>query len=67
LWGGNRAYGIGGGQPRDAAAQGIKVWLPPFSLSTDNAAMIARRGFELYKKGILSKLNMAGNPSLQIH
>ena len=51
---------------RDAAAQGIKVWFPPFALSTDNAAMIARRGYELYKKGKWSKLNMTGEPALMI-
>jgi len=52
---------------RDAAAQGIKVWFPPFVLSTDNGAMIARRGFELHKNGVRSKLNMTGDPSLQLH
>ena len=51
---------------RDAAVQGIKVWFPPFVLSTDNAAMIARRGFELHKQGKRSKLNMTGNPGLVI-
>ena len=51
---------------RDAAAKGIKVWFPPFVLSTDNAAMIARRGFELHKNGIRSSLNMTGDPALRI-
>ncbi len=51
---------------RDGAAKGIKVWFPPLVLSTDNAAMIARRGFELHKNGVRSKLNMTGNPALQI-
>ena len=51
---------------RDAAAQGIRVWFPPFVLSTDNAAMIARRGFELHKNGIRSSLNMTGDPALRI-
>jgi len=51
---------------REAGAQGIKVWFPPFILSTDNAAMIARRGFELHKNGVRSKLNMTGDPGLQI-
>jgi N6-L-threonylcarbamoyladenine synthase len=51
---------------RDAAIQGIKVWFPPFVLSTDNAAMIARRGFELHKNGIRSSLNMTGDPGLKI-
>lgn len=51
---------------RDAAMKDIKVWFPPFVLSTDNAAMIARRGFELYQNGKRSKLNMTGDPALQI-
>ncbi len=51
---------------RDAAAKGVKVWFPPLVLSTDNAAMIARRGFELYQNGKRSKLNMTGNPGLRI-
>ena len=51
---------------RDGAAKGIQVWFPPFVLSTDNAAMIARRGFELHKNGIRSSFNMTGDPGLQI-
>ena len=49
---------------RDGAVKGIKVWFPPFILSTDNAAMIARRGFELHKKGIRSSLEMTADPGL---
>ncbi|MFA7254934.1 MAG: tRNA (adenosine(37)-N6)-threonylcarbamoyltransferase complex transferase subunit TsaD [Candidatus Omnitrophota bacterium] len=51
---------------RDGAAKGIKVWFPPFVLSTDNAAMIARRGFELFKRGCCSPLKMTGNPALAL-
>ena len=51
---------------RDAKVQGIEVRFPPFSLSTDNAAMIARRGWELHKKGKRSKFTMTGDPALQI-
>lgn len=51
---------------QDAAEKGIKVWFPPFSLSTDNAAMIARRGFELYQNGIRSSLKMTGDPGLAL-
>jgi N6-L-threonylcarbamoyladenine synthase len=51
---------------RDGAAKGIKVWFPPFVLSTDNAAMIARRGFELFKQGRRSSLKMTGNPALAL-
>ena len=51
---------------QDARVKGIKVWFPAFEFSTDNGAMIARRGFELYKQGKRSKLNMTGDPALQI-
>jgi len=51
---------------RDAAAKGIKVWFPPFVLSTDNAAMIARRGFELFHRGCRSLMTMSGNPALTL-
>ncbi len=51
---------------KDAAAKGIKVWFPPFSLSTDNAAMIARRGFELYMQGVRSSYKMAVDPGLAL-
>jgi N6-L-threonylcarbamoyladenine synthase len=51
---------------RDAAAQGIKAWFPPFVLSTDNGAMIARRGVELFKQGFRSSLTMTGNPALAL-
>jgi N6-L-threonylcarbamoyladenine synthase len=51
---------------RDGAAQRIKVWFPPFVLSTDNAAMIARRGFELCKQGHRSSYKMTGNPGLAV-
>ena len=33
----------------DGSERGFKVWFPPFSLTVDNAAMIARRGIELFK------------------
>lgn len=51
---------------RDAAARGIKAWFPPFLLSTDNAAMIARRGFELYKRGLRAAYKMTAEPGLAL-
>lgn len=51
----------------EAGARGYQVWFPPISLSTDNGAMIAKRGYELYKKGIRSTLNMTGDPALTIN
>jgi tRNA A37 threonylcarbamoyltransferase TsaD len=32
----------------------------------DNAAMIARRGIELYKKGKRSKFSLTGSPNLKM-
>jgi N6-L-threonylcarbamoyladenine synthase len=51
---------------RDAKLKGCEAWFPPFALSMDNGAMIARRGWELHKKGIRSSLNMTGEPGLVI-
>ncbi len=50
----------------------LRVWFPPLWLTTDNAAMIARRGFEMFqqnRKKNSSKqrsLKLTGNPHLQI-
>jgi N6-L-threonylcarbamoyladenine synthase len=40
-----------------AAKRGYECFFPPAHLSTDNAAMIAGLGFQLYKKGIVSALD----------
>lgn len=50
----------------EGAARGIEVRFPAFSLTVDNAGMIARRGFELYKKGRRSSLKMTGNAGLKM-
>ncbi len=44
----------------------IKLFLPPFELTTDNAAMIARLGYALFKKGKRSDFQMVADPSLKI-
>jgi len=51
---------------RDASGRNIKVWFPPLALSTDNAAMIARRGWELFKKGGRSSFAMTADPGLPV-
>ncbi|MBU9889581.1 MAG: tRNA (adenosine(37)-N6)-threonylcarbamoyltransferase complex transferase subunit TsaD [Candidatus Omnitrophica bacterium] len=51
---------------RDAAAKGIKAWFPPLDLSTDNAAMIARRGLELYGRGVRLSYKMGADPGLAL-
>ena len=38
------------------------VFFPPTNLCTDNAAMIAWAGFELYSAGVKSNLNIKANP-----
>jgi N6-L-threonylcarbamoyladenine synthase len=39
-----------------------KLFLPPIDLCTDNGAMIAWAGYELYKYGIRSKMNIRASP-----
>ena len=51
---------------RQAAEKGIEVSIPPFELTGDNAAMIARRGFELFETGQLSDLKLTAKPNLRI-
>lgn len=45
---------------------GIKLYLPPFELTTDNAAMIARLGYSLFQKGKRSEYQMTADPGLKI-
>ena len=37
--------------------------IPPFSYCTDNGAMIAWAGYELYNAGVRSKLNIKAKPN----
>lgn len=50
----------------EARAYGIRVSFPPLSLTVDNAAMIARRGWELYRKGKRSNWKISGLPGMRI-
>lgn len=45
---------------------GCRVWFPQKILALDNAAMIARRGLELYESGKKSKLSLTAVPNLKI-
>jgi len=45
-----------------AADAGIEVFIPPKSLCTDNAAMIAARGRELYEEGVRGDLHLDADP-----
>jgi N6-L-threonylcarbamoyladenine synthase len=47
-----------------AAKEGIEVLFPPISQSLDNGAMIARYGYELFKRGHVSDLSLAAVPAL---
>ncbi|MBI4398876.1 MAG: tRNA (adenosine(37)-N6)-threonylcarbamoyltransferase complex transferase subunit TsaD [Candidatus Omnitrophica bacterium] len=45
---------------------GISVMIPKLEFTTDNAAMIAKSGYEKYRKGIRSGLEISANPNLKI-
>lgn len=44
----------------------IRVWFPPLALTNDNAAMIARRGNDLYREGCVSSNELTADPNLSI-
>ncbi|MBI4971048.1 MAG: tRNA (adenosine(37)-N6)-threonylcarbamoyltransferase complex transferase subunit TsaD [Candidatus Omnitrophica bacterium] len=48
------------------AEMGITVYIPPISLTVDNAAMIARLGYDKFKQGISSEFDMSASPNLKI-
>ena len=50
----------------EARPYGIEVLFPSMSLTIDNGAMIARRGWELYRKGRRSDWKLSAQPNLRI-
>lgn len=44
----------------------LELIIPPLSLCTDNAAMIAAAGSVLFEKGSRAKLDLNGNPGLEL-
>ncbi len=46
--------------------RGFDVRFPAFLLTMDNAGMIARRGYALYRKGRRDSLKLAGNANLKM-
>ena len=49
-----------------SSREGLELIIPPLSLCTDNAAMIAAIGSVLYDKGIRSDLALNANPGLEL-
>jgi len=48
------------------AKDGINVYFPEQSLCQDNAAMVAGLGYQLYKRGVVSNLNLEVEPNLNL-
>jgi len=47
--------------------EGVELIIPPLSLCTDNAAMIAAAGSILFEKGVRSDLALNANPGLELN
>lgn len=73
---GFRAIAVGGGVSANSrlrelfeetcAKEKLRLFLPEHALTTDNAVMIARLGYEQYRKGRRSDFSMKADPSLSI-
>ena len=51
---------------RAARELGLPIFIPPLSLTTDNAAMIAAAGFVAYRRGARADLAMNAEPHLRL-
>ncbi|MEG1799611.1 MAG: tRNA (adenosine(37)-N6)-threonylcarbamoyltransferase complex transferase subunit TsaD [Synergistaceae bacterium] len=49
-----------------AEQEGTELFLPPVSMCTDNAVMIAAAGYSAYGRGIVSGLSLSPDPSWEI-
>ncbi|HEX8702694.1 MAG TPA: tRNA (adenosine(37)-N6)-threonylcarbamoyltransferase complex transferase subunit TsaD [Myxococcaceae bacterium] len=46
-----------------AQERGLKLYLPPVRLCTDNGAMIAAAGYEAYRRGLRGDVRLAADPA----
>jgi N6-L-threonylcarbamoyladenine synthase len=58
--------GLRGGLGDACVSQGVKMFVPPLELCTDNAAMVAACGTALLRRGRYSGLDAAPDPNLPL-
>lgn len=70
---GVRRVAVSGGVAANSALRnalkslpGVDVFLPPLSLCTDNAVMVAAAGYNVYRRGFFSDLSLSPDPSLPL-
>lgn len=49
-----------------AQERGLRLYLPPIKLCTDNGAMIAVAGYEAFRRGVRSDLSLVADPGLRL-
>ena len=49
-----------------ARERGLRLYLPPVKLCTDNGAMIAVAGYEAFRRGVRADFSLVADPGLRL-